>query len=400
MKIDSYALDFASQHSARSELQQRESLRMWVGQRPPAGDETASASASRLSTTRIMATRVQLSLAGRAAQAADAGSAGLNGQGPAAAPRALALAPPLQSPPPAPPATSDTGEAQAIDKALDESNRDPRLLLIRQMVKMLTGTDVKVFTQDDLSSSGPAPVAATPTQATAAPQSGATQAAAGLGIEYERHEIYSEEEHTRFAANGHIRTADGQEISFQLELQMSRSYREESHVSLRAGDAQRKDPLVINFAGNAAQLTSQRFSFDLEGDGAAENIAMLAAGSGYLALDKNGNGRVDNGQELFGVASGDGFADLAHYDDDGNGWIDENDAVYEQLRVWTPSADGSGQLHTLKEKQVGALYLGSQATPFELRDSSNQSLGAVRSSGLWLSESGQVGSLQQIDLTV
>ena len=91
---------------------------------------------------------------------------------------------------------------------------------------------------------------------------------------------------------------------------------------------------------------------------------------------------------------------LARHDDDGNGWIDENDAIYQQLRVWTPTADGAGKLATLKEKQVGALYLGSQSTPFELRDAANQSLGAVRASGVWLAENGQTGSLQQIDLTV
>lgn len=418
MKIDSYALDFSSQHSARSELQLQESLRIWVGQRPPEAGQGTRPPQELAIGTHIMGSLVQLSAAGRAAQAADNGNldpatnrrngtdlrqhlqelpaeAGLRrGQGLINAAANFSnsantanTAPGLQP--------VDASETQAMNAALEESNNDPRLLLIRQMVKMLTGEDIRIFSSRDLSSGQPAATAASGAQASAAPQ-----ATAGFGIEYERHQIYSEEEHTRFAANGHIRTADGQEIAFQLELQMSRSYREESHVSLRAGNAQRKDPLVINFAGNAAQLTSQRFSFDLEGDGAAEQIAMLAAGSGYLALDKNGNGQIDNGHELFGVASGDGFADLAHHDDDGNGWIDENDAIYEQLRVWTPSADGSGQLHTLKEKQVGALYLGSQATPFELRDSSNQSLGAVRSSGLWLSESGQVGSLQQIDLTV
>lgn len=42
-----------------------------------------------------------------------------------------------------------------------------------------------------------------------------------------------------------------------------------------------------------------------------------------LSLDQNGNGEIDNGTELFGTKSGDGFADLARYDLDYNGWIDE-----------------------------------------------------------------------------
>jgi hypothetical protein len=181
---------------------------------------------------------------------------------------------------------------------------------------------------------------------------------------------------------------------------MTRSFREETNVSVRAGDARRKDPLVINFDGNAAQLTDQRFRFDLDADGSKEELAMLASGSGYLALDKNDNGMIDSGTELFGPATGSGFAELAKYDQDGNGWIDENDAVYSRLRIWAPDLKNAGSLATLQERQVGALFLGDVATPFELRNGQNQDLGAVRSTGVYLTESGQAGTLQEIDLTV
>lgn len=412
MKIDSHTLDFASQHSASSELRREESLRAWIGQRPPDAPQDRRTEQDSNIGARIMGSLVQLSAAGRAAQRAenDASRLAADIKRPGPALRSNLRNPPAEaglgrmphaSAAAAHPSAPAAGahEAQAIEEALEESNHDPRLLLIRQMVKMLTGEDIKIYTHHDLARSQPDTTdAAMPGQA--APASPRGQGPAGFGIEYQRHEIYTETEQTDFQASGLIRTADGREISFQLQLQMSRSYREESHLVLRAGDAQRKDPLVINFDGAAAQLTSQRFSFDLEGDGAAEQIAMLAAGSGYLALDLDGNERIDSGRELFGVASGDGFQDLARHDNDGNGWIDENDAIYEQLRVWTPSSDGGGQLQSLRERQVGALYLGRQATPFELRDENNQSLGAVRSSGVWLSESGQVGSLQQIDLAV
>lgn len=350
MKVDAYSLDFSSQHRATSQYSLQESLRAWKGERPDfEGNDRGQAAAP------------VISVAGRAAQAADlAGEA------------------------------SENSEAQAIRDGLDEVENDPRLLLIRQMVKMLTGEDIRIFSAADLKIS-----------ANSVSASSNDPARANFGIEYERHETYSETEQTSFQAAGVIRTSDGKEINFQLDLQMQRSYHEESHVSLRAGNAVRKDPLVINFNGSAAELQSQRFAFDLEGNGKKEQIALPGANSGYLALDLDQNGRIDSGKELFGVKSGNGFADLARHDDDGNGWIDENDAIYEQLRVWTPAADGAGKLTTLKEKQVGALYLGSQATPFELRDAANnQSLGGVRSSGIWLGENGQVGSLQQIDLTV
>ena len=75
----------------------------------------------------------------------------------------------------------------------------------------------------------------------------------------------------------------------------------------------------------------------------------------FLALDKNGDGRMNDGSELFGTASGDGFKDLAAYDEDGNGWIDENDSIYSQLKIWTKDENGKDHLIDLKDADVGAI---------------------------------------------
>ena len=64
------------------------------------------------------------------------------------------------------------------------------------------------------------------------------------------------------------------------------------------------------------ELSDQTFYFDLDADGKEEEISVLN-GSGYLALDKNGDGVINDGSELFGTKNGDGFADLARYDEDG-----------------------------------------------------------------------------------
>jgi len=286
---------------------------------------------------------------------------------------------------------SDAGKAkhaaksQATDEA-DQTENDPRMLLIRRMLEMLTGRQVKVYRPE---ATPKAPQVATP-----------EQSRAGYGIEYDYHAVREEAEATSFSAQGVVRTADGKEIAFTLNLDMSRRYREEVSVSFRAGDAVRKDPLVINFDGNAAQLTDQRFLFDLDADGSQEQVAMLASGSAYLALDKNANGAIDSGAELFGPATGSGFAELAAYDADDNGWIDESDAVYALLRVWTPSADGAGTLAPLQAHKIGALFLGQIATPFELRGNGNSDLGAIAATGLYLREDGTAETLQEIDLSV
>ena len=223
----------------------------------------------------------------------------------------------------------------------------------------------------------------------------------GFGLIYEQREVLEETERTQFAAAGTVRTTDGREIRFTLQLDMQRSYREESSVSLRLGDAVAVDPLVINFDGTAAQLQDQRFAFDLNGDGETENVPLLAGNRGYLALDTNQNALIDNGLELFGPGTGNGFAELARHDSDGNGWIDEADPVYQQLRVWTPSADGAGRLQTLAELGVGAVQTAaSAATPFALRTADNTPLGAVRSTSIYLRENGSAGTVQQIDLSV
>jgi len=157
---------------------------------------------------------------------------------------------------------------------------------------------------------------------------------------------------------------------------------------------------VLNFAGTAAQLTDQRFKFDLDSDGKTEDINFVTGGSGFLAFDRNGDGRINDGSELFGARSGDGFAELAALDDDGNGWIDENDAAFDKLRLWSKDAAGEDRLLTLREANVGALSLARVATPFDLKDGGNALLGQIRASGVFLQEDGRAGTMQQVDLTV
>ena len=162
--------------------------------------------------------------------------------------------------------------------------------------------------------------------------------------------------------------------------------------------AKLKDPLVLNFNGNAAELTTTRFSFDIDSDGQQDQIAFTGPNSGFLALDRNNDGVINNGSELFGPTTGQGFAELAAYDQDGNQWIDENDSIYNKLRIWSKDAQGQDQLIALGQRGVGAIYLGQVTSPFALKDSDNNLLGQIRSSGVFLQENGVAGTVQQIDL--
>jgi hypothetical protein len=288
----------------------------------------------------------------------------------------------------------------AIEAALEALENDPIVILIRRMLEALTGEEARVFAMLE-SRAEVRRVEVRPNASTQAAQ--ATGDQPDWGMEYDYHALREEHELTSFSASGTILTADGKEISFSLDVAMERHYLEETNISLRAGNAVRKDPLVVNFGGTAAQLADaagRSFRFDLDGDGQAEELPLFASGSGYLALDLDGNGRIDSGRELFGPASGNGFADLARHDDDGNGWIDENDAAFDRLAVWTPAAEGAGELRSLADLGIGALALAHAATPFALRGEGNADLGMVKSTGLYLREDGGAGSLQEIDLTV
>lgn len=219
----------------------------------------------------------------------------------------------------------------------------------------------------------------------------------GVSMAYDYHESYYEAEHTAFSASGIVKTADGREIAFQMGLEMSREYYTETNFSLRAGQA--IDPLVLNFNGSAAELSDSRFEFDLDADGQTEMIPFLKAGSGFLAFDRNGDGTINDGSELFGPQSGQGFQELAALDEDGNGFIDEGDSAYSNLVVYNKDANGEDVVKSLKEADVGAVYLGSAETQFRMTDQENQTQANVQRSGVFLKESGGVGSVQQLDFS-
>jgi hypothetical protein len=267
--------------------------------------------------------------------------------------------------------------------------------LLRQMLEKLTGRELSRPEQPgDLAE--PDVTCEAPHAADAS--AGQDQARQGWGIRAEvTQEIY-EAETTCIRGRAQVRTADGKCIDVDLSLVMAREFRQSLRAQFQAGDAKLTDPLVVNFDAPAAALTERTFTFDLDADGTAEQLANLRSGSGFLALDANDNGRIDDGRELFGPATGQGFAELSAHDEDGNGWIDEADSVFDRLRVWTPEADGGGRLRSLEQLGIGAVALSAAEASFDLTGSTNELLGRLRATSLFLREDGQAGTVQQIDL--
>jgi hypothetical protein len=352
MKIATATVSLASTHALHEEQAREESLRFWVGENRPvfAGEEEPAAA------------QVRISQQARQRQQAAAQS-----QGAAASP------------------------------AEDSPSEDPKLRAMRLILEALMGRKIRItgwesFSAENSGSNPGAAQGANPAEPSPPRQ--------GWGLEYDLVETVSEQESLDFSATGQVVTADGQSIAFQLQLTMQRDFLATNRVQIRAGDAQLVDPLVINFNGKAAELSGMRFAFDLDADGNAEQISGLASGSGFLALDRNQDGKINNGLELFGPASGQGFGELAQLDSDGNGWLDENDPRYAELRIWMRDAAGNDSLASLAQEKVGAIFLNPVKTTFALKDSGNGLLGQLRETSVFLGETGGVGTVQEIDLAV
>ena len=226
----------------------------------------------------------------------------------------------------------------------------------------------------------------------------------GFGTLWQRVNVtssfFTETESTTFASKGIVKTADGRSIDFNIQVSMSSEFVSQMDM-ISVENYVLTDPLMINLDTPVGSVSDQKFFFDLDADGEKEEISFAGKGSGFLALDKNGDGIINDGSELFGTKSGDGFRDLAAYDSDENGWIDENDEIFSKLRVWTKDEDGKDILMSLKDADVGAIYLSNVDSQFSLRDASYNMNGMLRKTGLFLREStGAAGTINHVDLRI
>ncbi len=219
------------------------------------------------------------------------------------------------------------------------------------------------------------------------------------GGSYSEYHYSYQNETTVFSTTGKVVTEDGRSIDFNLDVSMSREFIEESNLEINYGEPMYCDPLVVYTKALPASVSDQTFSFDIDSDGIEDKINKLVNGAGFLALDANDDGIINDGSELFGTKSGNGFKDLAAFDDDNNGWIDENDEIFDRLVIWTKDENGKDALVKLKDGDIGAISLQSARTDFSVNDMTNAALSQVRRTGFFLHEStGEPGVIQQMDM--
>jgi hypothetical protein len=369
MRIVASDLALASASERTVERTHEERVLAWVGERPK--DAARGLEEGRASSETARGARVTISPEARARAALSQ------------------LAPPRR-------AESSAGAsagASATDAEAESDPEDPRTLMMRLLVETLTGERVKSGSIRVERSRGPGVAAAA--------GAGAERAAprAGWGLEVDVRDTTVDVQEVSFAARGTVETEDGRTIDLAASLSLRDERVTVTSASMRAGDAVVKDPLVLNFSGTPAELEGT-VRFDFDADGADETMAFVGAGSGVLALDANGASRPADGAALFGARTGDGFAELAAYDEDRSGFIDEGDAVWKRLGVWTRDAGGAEAVRSLAEVGVGAIAVAHAATTMDLRDDGGELAGRLKATGVYVAESGRVGLVQQIDVAV
>lgn len=291
-----------------------------------------------------------------------------------------------------------SNKAMSQEQLEENLDKDPNLQVLRYIISAITGkVDSVHHGSSALTLKGAQVSHIEPHQQNTAPE---MQTDNSNAIEnFRQIEHYSESEDLQVNIKGKLHTASGKVIEFDHKLTMSRQFERIDQLDVN-GNVVTKDPLVINYASEQTKLSHHKVAFDLDGDNSVEMISTPIEGSGFLAVDKNGNNQIDNGTELFGALTGDGFEELAQYDFDQNGYIDEADPLFKNLSIMVHNSDGSQTVTPLNEVGIHAISVQSISSPFTITNNNNDPLAMVKETGFALSEDGDVKTVQQLDLVV
>ena len=385
MKIVSSTVAMEGRSSHISEETQVSSLRMW--------DNRSKTQTGTNSSNSILGDRLNLSsnglfLAQIQAQA-QAGSEELS----------TSLLPPPVSP------ASAVEDPDKINP--EDALSDKDLMKIRLLEKMIEGLTGKKFKfkyyafKDFEKALATKPLNLPNAVAAAHSQRPQPQAPAtlGWGVHFHEETTQSLKETVDFQSKGSVVTADGTAIDFQLNYHFSQEISSSTIIDFKAGDAL-IDPLVIRLDDSPLQFSKDPIQFDLDIDGLKDSFRVPIDQAGLLFLDQNGNQVADNGSELFGPTTGQGFAELKALDSDQNGWIDEGDSAFDNLRIWVRSNDGTDRYIGLIEAGVGALFVESANTEAGLYSQDAALLGQMKMTSFYLKESGQPGLVHELDFKI
>jgi Ca2+-binding RTX toxin-like protein len=163
-------------------------------------------------------------------------------------------------------------------------------------------------------------------------------------------------------------------------------------------------PIILDLDGNGVQTEglNSNVHFDHDGNGFSELTGWVAPGDGLLVYDKNSNGMIDDGSELFGNNSKltdglaeNGFRALQAFDSNHDGVVDENDVGFEKLQIWKDSNGNgltdAGELLSMAEAGVKALNVAYDETSFVVKYGNH-----YQQSGTYVAADGNVASMVDV----
>jgi hypothetical protein len=160
--------------------------------------------------------------------------------------------------------------------------------------------------------------------------------------------------------------------------------------------------MVLNYARDSVEIRDKKYNYDFDQDGNKETLDNLKYGSVFLGLDSNKDGRVSDASELVGVKSGDAFKELAKYDDNNDGWINKDDAVWKDLRAFKKIDHASVGDVDFGLDMIGikGISLNSTDSNKELKNSDGQNVGNVSQRAEMMMANGSIKSAESININI
>lgn len=201
-----------------------------------------------------------------------------------------------------------------------------------------------------------------------------------------------------FSIAGEFSQGDKQiTMSYQYNAESAYTYTSYRQVDL----SQLKDPLIVQFGDIPLGNVKGTTEFDVNSDNTLNPLPVFNGDVGYLVYDKNHNGRADDGTELFGPQTGQGFSELAALDQDGNGFIDKNDSAYHDLYIWQPTTSKrSGRYMSLSDVGIAGINTQAHETPFTFLDRQGNIKAQMRYSSFAYDNNFQARGVHQVDVAI
>lgn len=253
----------------------------------------------------------------------------------------------------------DIQAIEASDELLGPSMYEHGLFIMKMLLEEMSGKKIDLIDSKQLQ-----PVIKNPLEVTAHPGSNAPSKSGNDLMQVTTFEYESQSKRLQFS--GVIERKHSVPVEFAFGVSFAQEYESVPLQVLKR--EQLKDPLVINFTNKPVPLSGTNFDFDIDidKDQQTDSIAMLEAGHGFLALDRNGDHIINDGSELFGAQSGDGFDELLEFDGDQNGFIDENDSIFAKLSVRVKNED-QDEMISIEQACLAVIALDNFDSPYTQR---------------------------------